>query len=125
MASSALLTIPFAPWPSRNAEDGKHWRTRQRTRHAWAEYATIAWTSAGRPRFARAAVTVRLYFATARARDRDNLTGSSGMKGCLDGLKGRAFPDDADGVIDLRPVELLVDRSAPRVEVLIEPLDSA
>lgn len=85
----------------------------------------MAWHQSGRPRFERAAVTVRLYFARNAHRDRDNFTGASGMKGCLDGLKGNAFPDDADGVIDLRPVELLVDKFRPRVEVLIEPLAAA
>jgi hypothetical protein len=114
------LTIPAAPWPSRNTEKGLHWSRLQERHDEWATWSFVAWHRAGRPRIGRCTVTVRLYFRTRQRRDRDNFTGASGCKGCLDGIKGRAYPDDADGVIDLRPLELLADGGDPRVEIVLE-----
>lgn len=111
-----ILTIPGRPWRSKNEERDLHWGDILRYQSLWAKLAWVAWVEAGRPGFDRCTVTVRLFFPCNARRDRDNYSGA-GLKGLLDGLKGRAYPDDADGVIDLRPVEFHVDKARPRVEI--------
>ena len=67
----------------------------------------------GRP-MQRARVTCRFFFTDRRRRDRDNLLAS--LKPAFDGLAdARVIVNDA-GMIHM-PVELLVDRVRPRVEI--------
>ena len=70
----------------------------------------------GRP-MERARVTCRFFFPDRRRRDRDNLLAS--LKAAFDGVAdARVITNDA-GMIHM-PVELLVDRVNPRVEISLE-----
>jgi len=113
---SVTLVIPGTP-PSLNRQERLHWAQRQRLRDWWAQQAWLVWLQAGRPRFARPAVQYRVYYATHRRRDPDNVVAS--LKPVMDGLKGKAFVDDHSGVVTLLPPVIGVDRERPRVEVVI------
>lgn len=114
---TVTLVIPGDPPPSTNQLLRMHWAEQGRTLTAWATAAWAKWHNAGRIEFARPEVTIRLYFGVSRRRDRDNYTAA--CKGILDGLSEHAWTDDNADVIDLRPVEIAVDKHNPRVEITI------
>lgn len=117
MAQECVLVIPGPPPVSLNVQERLHWAKRQRLRDWWAEQAWLVWLQAGRPRFARPAVQYRVYYATHRRRDPDNVVAS--LKPVMDGLKGKAFADDHSGVVTILPPVIGVDRERPRVEIVI------
>ena len=86
---------------------------------------------AGRPRFDHPRITVRFVYATNRKRDADNL--GAAVKPIVDGLRDDAktltlgaFHDDDAKSIDLRPIEIGVDKHSPRVEIeIIEEANDA
>lgn len=115
------LVIPGEPPLSLNQQERMHWAARKRLRDWWAAEAWKAWLAAGRPRFRRAAVRYRLYYATTRRRDADNCVAS--CKPILDGLKGHAFPDDDAATVTILPPVISCDRRRPRVEIEITELE--
>lgn len=116
-AQTVTLVIPGDPPPSNNRLLRMHWAERHRTLRDWADTAWAVWFTSGCPKFEEAVVTIRLYFTVSRRRDRDNYTAA--CKGILDGLSEHAWTDDNTDVIDLRPVEIAVDKRNPRVEITI------
>ena len=112
-----MLVINGPPPVSLNVQERLHWAKRQRLRDWWAEQAWLVWLEAGQPRFRRPAIQYRVYYATNRHRDPDNVVAS--LKPVMDGLKGKAFADDHSGVVTILPPVIGVDRERPRVETLI------
>ena len=115
--TAAKLVLPLPPAPSLNVQERMHWAARQRLREEYATAAWASWIQAGRPRFNRPEVLVRLFYKTRRNRDYDNGAGS--IKPLMDGLKRHAFEDDN---CDALTVEwrLEVDCENPRIEILIQ-----
>jgi len=111
------LVINGPPPVSLNVQERLHWATRQRLRDWWAEQSFRSWLQAGRPTFKRPAVQYRVFYATNRRRDADNVVAS--CKPILDGLKGNAFTDDHSGVVTILPPIIGVDKQRPRVEIVI------
>lgn len=120
------LTIPGDPPPGTNAQHRMHWRAVAKLRGYWRTQAWYAWLAAGKPRFEHPRVTVRFVYRQNRRRDLDNL--GVAIKPIIDGLRDGghaergAFADDDAASIDLRPIELSVDASRPRVEVVLEEM---
>jgi len=115
--SECVLVIPGPPPLSLNVVERMHWAKRQRIRDWWAQQSFWTWLQAGQPTFKRPAVQYRVFYATNRRRDADNVVAS--CKPILDGLKGHAFPDDHSGVVTILPPIIGVDKQRPRVEILI------
>lgn len=115
--AEVVLLINAAPPESLNKQERMHWGERRRVRQRWKDEAAVAWLNAGRPRFHRPAVQYRVYYATHRRRDPDNVVAS--LKPVMDGLKGKAFADDHSGVVTILPPVIGVDRERPRVEIVI------
>ena len=69
-----------------------------------------------KPIIKKANITIKFYFETNRARDKDNY---AGFKPLLDALKGRVIQDDRDDWVKV-DWELLVDRDNPRTEIIVE-----
>src|SRR5690606_39996448 len=74
--AEVVLLINAAPPESLNKQERMHWGERRRVRQRWKDEAAVAWLNAGRPRFHRPAVQYRVYYATHRRRDPDNVVAS-------------------------------------------------
>jgi len=116
VGETVVLTISHAPPPGLNAQERMHWAKRRELRRLWAEFAWAEWYKAGRPRFWRPEVEVRLYYKTHRTRDWANA--AAAVKPILDGLKGFAFEDDDTEHIRL-VLSIEVDANKPRVEIVL------
>jgi len=102
-----------------------HWAERKRHKDLWAEEIACAAREAGRPRFRRAEVRLRLYYRTNRRRDADNAIGGP-AKLILDGLRDAGvIPDDDTNTIRLLEPVIGVDKENPRVEIELRELDGA
>jgi hypothetical protein len=66
-----------------------------------------------------AKVTARFFFRTRRRRDRDNLLAS--LKPAFGGIADARVVANDSGMIHM-PVEQYVDRTDPRVEIVVETL---
>jgi len=66
-----------------------------------------------------ARVTARFFFRNRRRRDRDNLLAS--LKPAFDGLADAGVVGNDSGMVHM-PVEQYVDRTNPRVELVVEAL---
>ena len=96
-----------------------HWRAKARAARRLREEvctATLVATNFSRPQWKAATVLVRAYFATKRARDKDNVLSS--LKAAFDGLKDAGLILDDVGLTHL-PMELGVDPENPRVELVV------
>lgn len=118
-ARAVVLTIPTWQPLSMNTMERMGWYKRYPYRNAWASAVFAYWLGAGRPTFQHPRITIRCYYATNRKRDADNAAGGV-AKIVMDALKGHAFGDDDAGSVDLQPVQLLLDRDNPRVEIELE-----
>lgn len=113
---TVTLVVPAPPPPSLNRYARMHWTKRRALRYEWSDLVWAAVLAAGRPAFHRAAVTVRLYYATQRRRDHDH--DNAIPKLLLDALVDcGVLPDDNPACITAQPVEMYVDRVRPRVEI--------
>src|SRR5690606_14960932 len=111
------------PPPSLNQMNRMHWAERKRHQDLWAEEIAYAALEAGRPRFRRAEVRLRLYYRTNRRRDADNAIGGP-AKLILDGLRDAGvIPDDDTNTIRLLEPVIGVDKENPRVEIELRELD--
>ena len=119
MGSSRVIVLPLPPRElSPNARP--HWAAKAR---AVKHYREAAYLSSLAERPARpmhaARVTARFFFRNRRRRDRDNLLAS--LKPAFDGIAdARVVANDA-GMIHM-PVEQYVDRTDPRVEIVVEAM---
>jgi hypothetical protein len=110
-----ILRIERHPPVSLNAVLSMNRWDRSRHKTLWKSEAMAAWMNAGCPWFERCAVHIRLFYRGDRVtQDDDNMIGA--CKPILDGLKGRAFPDDNADTIKL-VVERVIDNESPRVEI--------
>lgn len=123
--------------PSQNKTSGHHWSTPDRYRQEFIVLGRMAVAKAlrtgtwdGRP-FDRARMTLRFVWARpANRRDPLNYAGSEGVKGLVDALhpqrRGELGPfpllDDDFAHLEVLLVDGGVDRSDPRVEVLLEEI---
>ncbi len=116
------LVIPRRPPPSLNLLNRMHWGERKRHRDLWAEEIAVAAIEAGRPKFRRPLIQLRLYYPVQRRRDADNAIGGPG-KLILDGLReAGVIEDDNSQAIHLQPPIIAVDPDNPRVEIVLEEM---
>ncbi len=108
-----LLVLPVPS--SRNAAPS-HWAARRKAKLAWSRMACEAWLAAGRPKMGRVELCPVIFHRDARKRDCDNYCDLA-AKGFFDGLKGHLIADDNSEYLTLHPVEFLVDRGYPRMEL--------
>lgn len=118
-AQRAVLVVEGWQPLSMNALERLFLHDRHGYRKAWMGAVMAYWHQVGRPTFSHPSITIRCYYKVKRTRDADNAAGGVG-KIVMDALKGRAFADDDAGSVDLRPVQLLVDRANPRVEIELQ-----
>lgn len=117
-----VLVIPRRPPPSLNKLNRMHWAERKRHKDLWAEEIAVAAIEAGRPRFRRPLIQLRLYYPTQRRRDPDNAIGGPG-KLILDGPReAGVIEDDNSQAIQLMPPVIAVDPDDPRVEIVLTEL---
>ena len=112
-----VIVLPLPPRElSPNARP--HWAVKARAVRQYREAAYLLALASRPARPMRAAkVTARFFFRTHRQRDRDNLLAS--LKPAFDGIAdARVVTNDA-GMIHM-PVEQYVDRTDPRVEIVVE-----
>lgn len=117
MGRRLVVVLPLPPRElSPNARP--HWAAKARAVKLYREMAYLLSLAERRARPLRAAkVTARFFFRTQRRRDRDNLLAS--LKPAFDGIAdARVVTNDA-GMIHI-PVEQYVDRTDPRVEIVVE-----
>lgn len=111
-----VLTVESWQPLSMNELERMNRHVRFRYRKDW-QFAVLAhWLNHGDWYYDYPTITIRCYYKVNRKRDADNAAGGVG-KIVMDALKGRAFRDDDTGSVDLQPVQLLVDRDNPRVEI--------
>lgn len=67
--------------------------------------------------FSAATITPRFFHATKRRRDKDNALAS--LKAAFDGMADAGLVSD-DSELTYQPVEMHIDRDAPRVELEIQ-----
>lgn len=85
----------------------------------------VAAMQAGRPKFDRARVQLRLFYKQRRKRDTDNLMAGAG-KFILDGLKAaNVIPDDDQSTIEVPEPIVEIDPENPRVEIEIRALSQS
>lgn len=116
------LTLPLpAKVLSPNARP--HWSVKAK---ATKEYRHLAWaitlaqvrnTLGKPPKWEQAEVRAAFYWPTRHRRDRDNAAAS--LKAYLDGIADAGVVENDAGFIQ-HPVEMLLDRENPRVEVTID-----
>lgn len=122
MMMAITMMIPREPPPSLNQMQRMHWARRKQIRDLWAEEIAVAAMEAGRPRFRRAQILLRLFYRTNRRRDLDNAIGGP-AKVILDGLKDAGvIEDDNVRAVRLMPPVIDVDRNNPRVEIELTEL---
>ena len=68
------------------------------------------------PNWGSASVLVRAYFKDKRKRDKDNIQAS--LKAAFDGLADAGLIDNDSGLTHL-PMEVLVDKKNPRIELVV------
>lgn len=126
---TATFTMPGTPRSS-NPTSGRHWSTLRSNRGSqwnWHDRAAIALALArhrgewdGRI-FDRCQITFRFFVPDRRVRDLDGLL--FGLKGAIDAMKHRVFPDDdVWHVQGMHPVLGGLDRNNPRVEITVTEL---
>lgn len=114
---TTTVTLPLPPKElSPNAR--VHWAARATATRRYREAAyLLALPSRPRRPMQVARVTARFFFKTRRRRDRDNLLAS--LKPAFDGLADAGLVADDSGLIHM-PVEQHIDRTDPRVELVVE-----
>lgn len=111
---------PPRPWQrAQVGANGKHFKPR-RTRAYQKLVATVAGLMRPRawPLEARYRVEAKVFFPDARTRDIDNVA-----KSLLDGLNGVLWKDDRQ--VELLSMQRAVDRTSPRIEVVVDALEEA
>jgi Holliday junction resolvase RusA-like endonuclease len=123
MTSEAVtFVIDRKPPPSANRIRNLHWATRRELEWMWKEEVFYAVVNAGKPRFARARVQLKMFYAVKRKRDTDNVLGGLG-KAMIDGLRmANVIPDDDSETVEIAEPMLAIDRKNPRVEIEVSPL---
>lgn len=117
-----VLTIPRNPPPTGNVVYRLHWAQLRQLKEMWNAEVSVAAMLAGRPRFKRARISMRLYYRDRRKRDLDNIMAGP-VKVLLDGLRyAKVIPDDDMATIDLAEPKVYRDKYDPRVEIEIEAL---
>ncbi|HEY8477094.1 MAG TPA: hypothetical protein VIN09_09555 [Chloroflexota bacterium] len=119
------LVIPRCPPRSFNQFVRLHWARRRKIVELWRQEVAVAAAKAGRPRFERAVVRLRLFYDRRPLPDWDNAQ-SAASKVILDGLvRAGVLPDDeARYVRGVTLVELGVDRTNPRVEIEVTAVEA-
>ena len=117
MGLSMVIILPLPPRElSPNARP--HWAAKAR---AVKRYRQTAWLCALAVRpsepIQTARVTSRFFFRNRRRRDRDNLLAS--LKPAFDGIAGARVVTNDSGMTHM-PVEQYLDRTDPRVEIVVE-----
>jgi len=117
MGSPMVIVLPLPPRElSPNARPHYMAKARAVKRYREAAYLLALAERLGRP-MSTAKVTARFFFSTRRRRDRDNLLAS--LKPAFDGIADARVVTNDSGLIHM-PVEQYVDRTDPRVEIVVE-----
>jgi crossover junction endodeoxyribonuclease RusA len=112
-----VIVLPLPP-PELSPNARPHWAAKARAVRRYREAAYLSSLAERRARPMNVAkVTARFFFRSRQRRDRDNLLAS--LKPAFDGIAdARVVTNDA-GMIHM-PVEQYVDRTDPRVEIVVE-----
>jgi Holliday junction resolvase RusA-like endonuclease len=86
----------------------------------WARISMLERQIAPPPRWSNVSVRCLFFYPTRRRRDKDNALAS--MKAYFDGIADSGLVAN-DSAMTFEPVELLVDKMLPRVEVVITNLE--
>ena len=122
---TVTLIVPRCPPRSLNQLLRLHWARRRELMELWRHEVVVAAAKAGRPRFERAVVRLRLFYDRHPIPDWDNALAAA-SKVVLDGLvSAGVLPDDAARYVrGLTLAELAVDRTNPRVEVEVTAVEA-
>lgn len=115
-----LLTLPV---PFSNNAEPSHVMAIHKYKQFWGQAAIGAWMKGGSPLFPAVNLYMHFVFPDHRKRDFTNYSGNYSIKGILDGLKGRAFPDDSSQYVTLSGVTFGYDKDRPRLEITLEGKD--
>jgi Holliday junction resolvase RusA-like endonuclease len=117
MGRRLVVVLPLPPQElSPNARPHYMAKARAVKRYREAAHLSALAERPARPMQA-AKVTARFFFRTRRRRDRDNLLAS--LKPAFDGIADARVVTNDSGMIHM-PVEQYVDRTDPRVEIVVE-----
>jgi Holliday junction resolvase RusA-like endonuclease len=115
------ITIP-GELPSLNVWCRWHWAKRKDKLDNLTRCMRLMKQAFKIPRYELPQVRVVYYFRTRRKRDMDNYTAA--LKPVLDAMRyAGIITEDNSEVLELLPVEFVVDKDAPRVEVRIKERD--
>lgn len=111
-----MITLPIPPKElSPNAR--VHWAVKAKHAKASRQIAAMLGKQAGSPKYTRANVRIVWYKPTKRSRDSDNSLAM--CKSFCDGLADAGIIKNDSG-FRFMPIEFMVDKSNPRIEIYVE-----